>query len=102
MKSLLTSKAINSALALIICLLCGLIATGQETLQLKEKLKERSSSFCSDNNWSSGDKVSYHDLREMTVAAGGVLDVDAGQNSGISVKGENRSDVLVRACIQAW
>jgi len=102
MKLLLSSKAINSALALIICLLCGLIVTGQETLQLKEKLKERSSNFCSDNNWSSDDKVSYHDLREMTVAAGSLLDVDAGQNGGISVKGENRSDVLVRACVQAW
>ena len=58
--------------------------------------------FCENNNWSSNDRVSYSDFREMNVAAGGVLAVDAGRNGGISVKGENRGDVLVRACVQAW
>ena len=58
-------------------------------------------SFCSDN-WSNGDKVSVKDLREFNVAATGNLNVDGGKNGGVSVKGENRSDVLVRACVQAW
>jgi hypothetical protein len=100
----MSSRLINSALVLVICLLCGLIASGQTTLGVKEKIKDKSSSsFCSDNNnWSSDYKESFRDLREMTVPAGGTLNVDSGRNGGISVKGENRSDVLVRACVQAW
>lgn len=58
--------------------------------------------FCENNNWSGGGRVSVSDLREMTVASTGSVNVDAGQNGGISVKGEDRSDVLVRACVQTW
>jgi len=102
MKSLLSSKIINSALLLVICLLCGLIASGQTTLNVKEKVKDKSSSFCTDQNWSSDNKESFRDMREMTIPAGGTLDVDSGRNGGVSVRGENRSDILVRACVQAW
>lgn len=58
--------------------------------------------FCEDNNWSNGDNVSFRELREMTAAAGGTITVDGRQNGGISVRGENRSDVLIRACVQTW
>lgn len=64
--------------------------------------KHKVKAFCSGDNWSNGDKVSVKDLREFTVAATGNLNVDGGRNGGVSVKGENRSDVLVRACVQAW
>jgi DUF4097 and DUF4098 domain-containing protein YvlB len=101
MNTVLSSKVINSALVLVICLACGLIASGQNKVDIREKVKDKSRSFCSEN-WSSDGKESYRDLREITVPAGGVIDVDSGQNGGISVKGENRSDVLVRACVQAW
>ncbi len=57
--------------------------------------------FCS-NNSSWGNKSSARDLREATIAATGSIEVDGGKNGGISVRGENRSDVLVRACVQAW
>jgi hypothetical protein len=63
--------------------------------------KDRYTNFCSSENWS-GDNVSYRDLREMTIPATGSVDVNAGQNGGINVRGEERSDVLVRACVQAW
>ncbi len=67
----------------------------------KEKNKSRySNEFCS-NNWSNGDKVSGSELRETTVS-GGSLTVDGKRNGGIRVKGENRSDILIRACIQTW
>jgi hypothetical protein len=66
----------------------------------KEKFKTYSRSFCS-NNWSNGDKVGGSELREVTVP-GGSITVDGKRNGGIRVKGENRSDVLVRACIQTW
>jgi hypothetical protein len=102
------SKLINTTLVLVIFLVCGIVAAGQEKVIDKEVLKEavkekvKNKSFCGQENWSSDDKVQFRELREMTVAAGGVLDVDAGRNGGISVKGENRSDILVRACVQAW
>ena len=65
---------------------------------------ERSPSreFCSDNNWSNDNQVSFHELRQMTLPATGSVAVDAGKNGGIHIKGTNRSDVLVRACVQAW
>lgn len=58
-------------------------------------------SFCNSNN-SWGNKESFQDLREFTVASTGSVNVDAGRNGGVSVKGENRSDVLVRACVSSW
>lgn len=72
----------------------------KELKELKEVSKNKE--FCSNNNWNSNDKVSTSELREMTVASTGKLDVDGARNGGISIKGENRSDVLVRACIQTW
>ncbi|MBV9215447.1 MAG: DUF4097 family beta strand repeat protein [Acidobacteria bacterium] len=68
----------------------------------KDKIKEyKGEGFCSNNNWSD-DKVSFSELREMNVSAGGTIAVDAGPNGGISVRGEDRGDVLVRACVQTW
>jgi len=65
--------------------------------------ENKENGFCSDNwNWSDGGRVSARDLRETTVAATSSLNVDAGKNGGISIKGENRSDILIRACVQAW
>ena len=78
---------------------------GQEKAEKfdKEKLKSyKTKEFCGGESWSNGEKVSVKDLRESTVAATGNLNVDGGRNGGVSVKGENRSDVLVRACVQAW
>lgn len=71
---------------------------GQEKAEGKHKEK----SFCSWNNYGSSDKVSFKETREFNVPANGNLTVDGGRNGGISVKGENRSDVLVRACVSAW
>ena len=106
MKLFMSSRVINSALVLVICLVTGLIASGQEKMDkssVKEAAKYKNKEFCSSSdNWSSNNKESYRELRESTAPGGGLIDVDAGRNGGISVKGENRSDVLVRACVQAW
>jgi hypothetical protein len=72
----------------------------------KEKIKdvyaEKQKGFCQNWNWSSNNKVSFADLREMTATAGGTITVDAGKNGGVSVVGEDRSDVGIKACVQAW
>lgn len=84
-------------------LLAALCLTGINiSAQEKEKSKDKSykRDFCSES-WSNGNKVSTRDLREITLSAGS-LTVDGKRNGGIHVKGENRSDILVRACVQAW
>ncbi len=61
--------------------------------------------FCQDYNgyYSNGKrKVSKKDLREITIGAVNLLEVDGRKNGGISVKGENRGDILIRACVRAW
>lgn len=89
-------------LLLIAFVLCGEDALAQDKDKDKDKYKNKtySKEFCS-NNWSNGDKVSGSEVREMTVS-GGSLTVDGKRNGGISVKGENRSDILIRACVQTW
>jgi len=85
----------------------GIVAAnsfGQET-KFKDKwdkLDSRNRDFCSNNNWSSDDHISVSQLKEMTVSTGGTITVDGRQNGGISVRGESRNDVQVRACVQAW
>jgi hypothetical protein len=93
----------------LVTLLAGIAAANTLGQDKSDKIKDKMSrieskgrDFCSNNNWSNDDKVSMSQLRESTVPAGGTLTVDGRQNGGISVKGSDRSDVLVRACVQAW
>lgn len=44
----------------------------------------------------------YCEMREVTVPAVGALDVDGGVNGGISIKGSDRTDILVRSKVQAY
>ncbi|MBS1793090.1 MAG: DUF4097 family beta strand repeat protein [Acidobacteria bacterium] len=83
-------------LLLFVFVLCGPDAEAQT----KEKDKSYSREFCG-GGWSNSDKFTSRDLRETTVSAGS-LTVDGRRNGGIRVRGENRSDVLVRACVQTW
>lgn len=76
---------------------------GKDKEKTKTGHKEKiSRGFCNSNNWSNGDKQSFSELREMTVPASGTINVDGGRNGGIKVTGEDRGDVLVRACVQTW
>ncbi len=45
--------------------------------------------------------VRHCEMREQTIPYTGQLTIDGGQNGGVSVKGSNRSDVLVRAKVEA-
>lgn len=74
----------------------NIIVFGQSKAEGKIKNKD----FCSNYNYSSNDKVSYKETREVNLPASNLVNVDGGRNGGIAVKGENRSDVLVRACVQ--
>ena len=83
----------SAFLEVIVCLF-GTTAFAQEN-------KEKSNNFCQQNNYN-GDKSSFTEPREFTLPAGNLLTVDGEQNGGIRVKGADRNDVLVRACVQAW
>lgn len=101
--------ASHIGLAGIMLFVCAGIVLSQDKAEKAEKAdkahkaeyKEKYKESCS-KNWSNGDKVSISDLRETTIASAGSLNIDAGRNGGIKVRGESRSDVLLRACVQAW
>ena len=99
---------LKAALATALLFLSTTILFGQEkqAVEKTEKYaykteKVKNKEFCG-GDWNNGDKVAVRDLREMTIPATGSLAVDGRQNGGIRVKGTDRSDVLVRACVQAW
>lgn len=97
------SRNLRHIAVLSVAIAIGVSAANTYGQQERDKSgKEKSKAFCSNNNWSGDDKVSASDLRELSVAASSSLVVDAGKNGGVSVKGEDRSDVLVKACVQAW
>lgn len=58
--------------------------------------------FCSDNTYWMKEKRGYRELKESTIQARSLLEVDGRKNGGIKVKGTNRKDILIRSCIQAW
>jgi len=53
-------------------------------------------------NNGSNDRPGYCEIREQSVAAVGVLNVDAGPNGGATVNGWSRNEVLVRARVESW
>lgn len=63
--------------------------------------KQDSREFCQ-NSSSWGGRPSFNEVREVTISKPELLTVDGKKNGGISINGENRSDILVRACVQTW
>ena len=78
----------NRILILALCLAPAVLA------------QEKTMSCDEDSRWS--ERGHYCEIREVTAPAGGRLDVDGGANGGISIKGANRSDILVRSKVQAY
>jgi len=62
----------------------------------------RSTLSCDDDHDWDDERASHCEMREETLAGGNPLDVDAGPNGGIRVRGWERSDVVVRARIIAY
>ncbi len=57
---------------------------------------------CDDQNqWRDGKMLHHCEIKEQTLPSSGRITVDGGQNGGVAVKGWSRSDVLIRAKIQA-
>ncbi|HZP48794.1 MAG TPA: DUF4097 family beta strand repeat-containing protein [Vicinamibacterales bacterium] len=69
--------------------------------------QRRTSSFGrSNDDWCAdarnGDHATVCDVRESTIGAAGPIEIDAGRNGGISVRGWDRGDALVRARVVAY
>ena len=90
------SRNILFPLVIAILFLSGAAAFAQD----KNDKQYKKRGFCSGNNYSYNNKVSYKETREMTISAGNLLNVNGMRNGGIQIKGENRSDVLIRSCVQ--
>jgi hypothetical protein len=104
------SLSLRAGLAVFVLFVTVSILFGQDEVEAVKAAKaakaakadHKERAFCSNNNWSGPGKVSFSELREVSLAAAGSLAVDGGRNGGIKVRGENRPNVLVRACVQAW
>ena len=56
---------------------------------------------CRENNWYNDRLVGNCDIREQTLAmSGGAISIDGKQNGGVSVKGWDQNQVLIRARVQ--
>jgi DUF4097 and DUF4098 domain-containing protein YvlB len=98
---------LKAAIAAALLFVSTTIIFGQEKIDKADKQahkadKFKNKEFCSSDNWSNGDKVGFRELREMTMPASGSLAIDGGRNGGIRVKGSERSDIQIRACVQTW
>jgi hypothetical protein len=99
------SLSLRAGLAVFVLFVTVSILFGQDEVEAVKAAKaakaakadHKERAFCSNNNWSGPGKVSFSELREVSLAAAGSLAVDGGRNGGIKVRGENRPDVLVRA-----
>ncbi len=95
---------IAAGMAALVIGLAAVAAFAQDTTKsriVSENITKHNE-FCSSDSWSSDSNVSFSQLREMNVPIGGTITVDGEQNGGVKVTGEDRGDVLVRACIQTW
>ena len=76
-----------------------LVASVAASALAQTEAKDRSGMSCNDN-WN-GDRLATHcEIQEQTIASSGALTVDARKNGGISMKGWDRNEVLVRARVQ--
>ncbi len=84
---------INGVFALMAVCALGVVTLAQEKLQ---------SSLACNDSWNNGNRVGHCLMKEQMIAATGSLMVDGKKNGGVSVKGWERREVLVRAKIQSW
>jgi hypothetical protein len=83
-------------------ILLAIIAISTSSSLLAQEKSKKSYGFCNQNNWNWNEKVSVNEKREISMSAVNNLSVDGKNNGSISVQGENRNDILITACVQAW
>jgi hypothetical protein len=78
------------------------IAASVAVFAQKEKIKEKNGSLtCNENSWYNDRLVGNCEIREQTLAlSGGPISIDGRENGGVSVKGWDQGQVLIRARVQ--
>ena len=66
----------------------------------KAETQTKNDDFCQGNYYSNKNQASFSEIRETTLRSGNLLTVNGERNGGIRVKGGDRADILIRACIQ--
>ncbi len=80
---------------------CVFVLMAVGVLSLVGLAQEKAMS-CNDG-WKNSDRVSHCMMKEQLIAAtGGTIAVDGKKNGGVSIKGWERREILVRAQIQSW
>ena len=87
-------KKLLSCAVLSVFVMCLMSATAFSQKQKYDSLACR-------DNWHNGQQASHCEIKEQNLpATGGTLSVDGRKNGGVSVKGWERNEVLVRSRIQ--
>ena len=95
----MTTK-VNSGSPFYVLLTAILFLSGTVSAQDNSDKQYKKRDFCASNNYSYNGKVSFSETREAIIGSEKLLTVDGQRNGGIQIKGENRRDILVRACVQ--
>ena len=90
-------KPLRYFLLVLTIVTCAGAAVAQD--KSDKKSQKQSGLQCRDSN-DSDRGFSHCEIKEQPVPAGGVVTVDGKQNGGISIKGWERNDLLVRAKIE--
>jgi DUF4097 and DUF4098 domain-containing protein YvlB len=72
------------------------------TLATVTAFAQNKSMTCDESLRRESHQVNVCEIREQTIAYGGRLSVDGGQNGGVSIKGWDGAGVLVRSKVDAW
>jgi len=89
----MTKLLSRAVLALMITGVVGVAAFAQ---------KDKDDSLACNDNWHNDKVVSHCELKEQTLpATGSTISIDGRQNGGVSVKGWDRNEILVRTRIQS-
>jgi hypothetical protein len=83
----------------LLFVIIGLTDCTASLAQEKTAVKTGQDEFCT--NWGNDDRSSFSEVREYTLPGSGSLTVDGGTNGGVSIIGADRSDIFIRACVQA-
>ena len=87
----------RSVLVAALVATAGLSGLAQKT----DKVKTKEGFGCHNQNWDSDRLVGNCEVREQTLApSGSTIGIDGRQNGGVSVKGWDQNQVLVRARVQ--
>src|SRR5436305_4164902 len=97
------SRKEDSMRSLLTCAASIGLAVSTGCVPLLAQLQDNSEKklSCDNNGGFDSDRERHCEMREQTLPSIGRLGVDAGHNGGVTVKGWLRSDVLVRARVEA-